>query len=75
MSQVSADLKTDQLTGESYYEVRVTIPVEEMTKVEHLDVIPGMPLEVFIFSGRSRTLMDYVIEPIGESLFRGTRTR
>ncbi|MFS2316931.1 HlyD family type I secretion periplasmic adaptor subunit [Maricaulis sp. D1M11] len=75
VSQVSADLKTDQLTGESYYEVRVTIPLEEMTKVEHLDVIPGMPLEVFIFSGRSRTLMDYVIEPIGESLFRGTRTR
>lgn len=71
---VSADLKTDQVTGAPYYEVRIRIPAEEAARLEGLDVIPGMPVEVFIFSGSSRTTLDYIFEPIGESLFRGART-
>ena len=71
---VSADLKTDQVTGASYYEVRVQIPAEEAARLGDLDVIPGMPVEVFIFSGSSRTTLDYLFEPISESLFRGART-
>lgn len=71
---VSADLKTDPNSGVSYYEVRVTIPPEEMTKLGELSVIPGMPVEVFIFSGNSRTTLEYIFEPISESLFRGSRT-
>ena len=71
---VSADLKTDPNSGASYYEVRVTIPPEEMVKLGELAVIPGMPVEVFIFSGSSRTTLDYLLEPISESLFRGART-
>jgi len=27
-----------------------------------------------IYSGRSRTLLDYLFEPLGESLFKGLRT-
>ncbi len=71
---VSADLKTDPVTGAPYYEVRVRIPVEEAARLGDLDVIPGMPVEVFIFSGTSRTTLDYFFEPISESLFRGART-
>ena len=71
---VSADLKTDQNTGVSYYEVRIRIPAEEAARLGDLDVIPGMPVEVFIFSGSSRTTLDYLFEPISESLFRGART-
>ena len=71
---VSADLKTDPVTGNNYYEVRVRIPPSEMIKLRDLDVIPGMPVEVFIFSGNTRTTLDYLFEPISESLFRGART-
>lgn len=71
---VSADLKTDQVTGAPYYEVRVRIPAEEAARLGELNVIPGMPVEVFIFSGTSRTTLDYLFEPISESLFRGART-
>ncbi|WP_203293907.1 HlyD family type I secretion periplasmic adaptor subunit [Maricaulis parjimensis] len=71
---VSADLKTDPVTGASYYEVRVLIPAEQAERLGDLDVIPGMPVEVFIFSGTSRTTLDYLFEPISESLFRGART-
>ncbi|WP_323761807.1 HlyD family type I secretion periplasmic adaptor subunit [Maricaulis sp.] len=71
---VSADLKTDQNTGVSYYEVRIRIPADQAARLGELDVIPGMPVEVFIFSGSSRTTLDYLLEPISESLFRGART-
>ena len=71
---VSADLKTDQNTGASYYEVRIRIPADQAARLGELDVIPGMPVEVFIFSGSSRTTLDYLLEPISESLFRGART-
>ena len=71
---VSADLKTDEANGVSYYEVRVTVPAEELAKLGDREIIPGMPVEVFIFSGRSRTTLDYLFEPIGESLFRGARS-
>jgi len=71
---VSADLKTDQNTGIAYYEVRIRIPADQAARLGELDVIPGMPVEVFIFSGSSRTTLDYLFEPISESLFRGART-
>jgi len=71
---VSADLKTDEANGVSYYEVRVTVPAAELAKLGDREIIPGMPVEVFIFSGRSRTTLDYLFEPIGESLFRGARS-
>ncbi|MGK0265840.1 MAG: HlyD family type I secretion membrane fusion protein [Maricaulis sp.] len=71
---VSADLKTDEASGTSYYEVRVTVPGSELEKLGDREITPGMPIEVFIFSGRSRTTLDYLFEPIAESLFRGARS-
>jgi len=71
---VSADLKTDPATSAVYYEARVLIPAEEMARVSEINVIPGMPVDVFIFSGRSRTMFDYLFEPLGESVLRGLRS-
>lgn len=71
---VSADLKTDPATSASYYEARVRIPAEQLARTQGVEVIPGMPVDVFIFSGRSRTFLDYLVEPLSESLFKGLRT-
>lgn len=71
---VSADLKTDPATSALYYEARVRISSEEMKRTTGVDIIPGMPVDVFIFSGKSRTFLDYLLEPISESLFKGLRT-
>jgi HlyD family type I secretion membrane fusion protein len=70
---VSADLKTDPATGVPFYEVRIVVPADQIDRLDGLAVTPGMPAEVFIFSGSSRTTMDYLLEPISESLFRGSR--
>lgn len=71
---VSADLKTDPATSVSYYEARIRVPASEIAKTTNVDVIPGMPVDAFIYSGKSRTMLDYLLEPLGESLFRGLRT-
>lgn len=71
---VSADLKTDPATSAVYYEARIIVQGPEAERVKDLDIEPGMPVDVFIYSGRSRTFLDYVIEPLGESLFRGLRS-
>jgi len=71
---VSADLKTDPVTSVSYYEARIRVPASEIAKTTDVDVIPGMPVDTFIYSGKSRTLLDYLFEPLSESLFRGLRT-
>lgn len=71
---VSADLKTDPATSAVYYEARVRISSAEMERTTGVDIIPGMPVDVFIFSGKSRTFLDYLLEPLSESLFKGLRT-
>jgi len=71
---VSADLKTDPVTAVSYYEARIRVPASEIAKTTNVDILPGMPVDAFIYSGKSRTMLDYLLEPLGESLFRGLRT-
>ncbi|MEO0883355.1 MAG: HlyD family type I secretion periplasmic adaptor subunit [Pseudomonadota bacterium] len=71
---VSADLKTDVVTGANYYEARVLIPDASLADTSELEIIPGMPVDVFIFSGKSRTLADYLFEPIASSITKGLQS-
>lgn len=71
---VSADLKIDPVTSASYYEARIRVPASEIARTTNVNVIPGMPVDAFIYSGKSRTMLDYLLEPLGESLFKGLRT-
>ena len=70
---ISADLKVDPTTSLSYYEAKVRVPKSEIARADGLDILPGIPVDVFIFSGKSRTLMDYIFEPLRSSLYRGLR--
>lgn len=71
---VSADLKSDPDSSTVYYDARIAVSDEELARLNGLDALPGMPIDVFIYSGRKRTLLDYVLEPLGESFFRGLRS-
>jgi len=66
-------LKVDPITSLSYYEAKVRVPKSEIARAEGIDILPGIPVDVFIFSGKSRTLMDYIFEPLRSSLYRGLR--
>ena len=70
---VSADALLDEVTGESYYRALVEVPKEEMAKLgEALDINPGMPAEVLIMTGE-RTMLQYLIQPLIDSLRRSFR--
>ena len=68
---VSADLKQDEASRSYYYEARILLDRTEGG--QELAVLPGMPVEAFIASGRRRTMLDYLLEPILGTLRRGAR--
>jgi len=69
---VSADLKTSPRGDYSFYEARVVI--DTVALAEHgLVAAPGMPVEAFIVSGETQTLLNYIIEPITAVFRRGVK--
>jgi len=68
VEDVSADVLTEPTKGEPYYLMRVTVSGTELKKLSGLEIVPGMPAEVYA-DGGSRTLMQYLFDPIS-SLFR-----
>src|SRR2546428_3273876 len=49
VTRVSADVNTDQRTGQSYYTIRVSLPPAEVARLgDNVKIIPGMPVEAFV---------------------------
>lgn len=73
VSYVSADLSRERLAnanaGAAYYTVRVTLPPSERRRLGSLQLVSGMPVEVFLQTG-SRTLMSYLLKPISDQFAR-----
>ncbi|MFX8786251.1 HlyD family secretion protein, partial [Acinetobacter baumannii] len=44
---IGADITTDDKKNESYYTVRIRIPDKEMARLDGLQPMAGMPVEVF----------------------------
>lgn len=63
--RVSADRLVDEKSGNPYYKVRVRVTDEGARKigVHQLNIIPGMPVDLFVKTGE-RTMMSYLIKPI-----------
>jgi HlyD family type I secretion membrane fusion protein len=72
VDSISADLKTSPAGDYSYYEARVLIDSAGLAGLE-TDPMPGMPVEAFVSSGQTRTLFDYLLEPISAVIRRGAR--
>ena len=66
---LSADAIVDQNTGMSYYLARVEVTPEGMADLGDLELLPGMPAEVFIATG-SRTLLQYLFKPFSNAMAR-----
>jgi HlyD family secretion protein len=72
VSYVSADLNHDRQrnpNAATYYTVRVTLPPSERRRLGGLELVSGMPVEVFLQTG-SRTMMSYLLKPISDQLLR-----
>ena len=74
VDRVWPDITQDQKTGMSFYTVRITLPDSEITRLNGLKLVPGMPVEAFIQTGE-RTAISYLIKPISDQLMRAWRER
>lgn len=64
VKRLSADIITNERTGQSYYTVQVTInPGEEKFLGPTAEILPGMPAEAFIQT-TERTPFDYLVRPL-----------
>ncbi|MBI5323645.1 HlyD family type I secretion periplasmic adaptor subunit [Bradyrhizobium sp.] len=74
VSRVSADVTTDQRSGQSYYTIRISLPADEIARLGEVKVVPGMPVEAFVQTGE-RTLLSYFLKPFSDQLMRSFRGR
>ena len=70
--RISADALTDEATQTPYYRAEVTIPPDQLEKLSGLELIPGMPVEVYIQTGE-RSPMTYLMKPLADYFNRAFR--
>ncbi len=66
---VSADLATDQRSGQSYYVVRAKVEKQEWQRLGQLTPLPGMPVEAFLQTGK-RSVLAYLTKPMTDQIRR-----
>lgn len=71
---VSADAKADEASKESYYVVHIKVEPAELAKAPNVRLTPGMPAQVAIVTS-SRTILDYLLGPLTESMRSSLRER
>jgi HlyD family type I secretion membrane fusion protein len=72
VTQVSADAIVDEKAQTSYYQARIEVGPEELARVPHVKLTPGMPVEAVILTG-DRTLLDYLVRPLLDSFAHAFR--
>lgn len=73
LRSISGDRLVDDRTGEPYFLAQIEVdPADLSAAGEDIRMMPGMPAEVMILTG-DRTMLDYLAQPLTESLFRSFR--
>lgn len=69
VTSVSADRLIDEVSGDPYFVARIDIADHQPDADGTIELVPGMPAEVFIQSG-DRTAISYFIKPLSDRLAR-----
>ncbi len=70
--RVSADLLLDKRTDQPYYATKIRVQDPETAGIEGIKIIPGMPAQVFVKTGRG-TVALYALKPLLDSFNRAFR--
>jgi membrane fusion protein, type I secretion system len=74
VSTISADISSDQRTGQSFFTIRISIRPDELLRLGNSRIVPGMPVECFIQTGE-RTMVSYLLKPLRDQLMRTFREK
>ena len=77
ISRVSADAFTDDKSGTRYYTAEVTVTADDLAKIRSIKstgtgLKPGLPVSVLV-PLRKRTMLDYLLEPLDQAIWRSGR--
>lgn len=71
---IGADVAQDDKATEPYYSVRVRVSEGELARLDGLQLLAGMPVEVFIQT-TPRTVASFLVKPLTDQLARAFRGR
>jgi HlyD family secretion protein len=69
---IAGDAMLDEYTREPYFLSRVIVDTSTIPNEIHDRLVPGMPADVLIITGE-RTLLEYLLSPITDLLFKSMR--
>lgn len=77
VQRISADRFTDERSGQGYFLARVAVRQEQLRELNQIaghgaEMRPGLPAQVVIPT-RSRTALQYFLEPLNQTLWRSFR--
>jgi HlyD family secretion protein len=72
VSQVSADVFTDEASGLSFYRAEIVLGEGEVARLAPRQLLPGMPVEAYIRT-EDRTPLAYLLEPFSAYFNRAFR--
>ncbi len=74
IARIGADVTQEEKKGESYYAVRIRIADDELARLDGLKLVAGMPVEAFIQT-TPRTVVSYLVKPLGDQIARAFKGR
>ena len=74
ISVVAADVSQDEKSSSKYYTIRINVLDQEITRLGHIKLIAGMPVEAFIQTS-PRTVFSYLVRPLHDQLMRTFRDK
>lgn len=74
VTRVSADVFTDENTGQSFYRTDILLDAAARTALGERRLLPGMPVEAFIAT-EERTPLSYFVKPLADYFNRAFRER
>lgn len=72
VTRVSADALTDPHTGAAFYAAEIELDPGERARLGKRELLPGMPVEVFLQTGR-HTPLAYLVKPFADYFSRAFR--
>ncbi len=74
VARISPTSITDEQTRQSFYRVAITVPPDELARLQHEALLPGMPVEGFLETGQ-RSVLDWLVQPLAAHMGGAFRER
>ena len=71
---IGADVSQEDKTTEPYYSVRIRVADGELSRLEGLQLLAGMPVEAFLET-TPRTVASFLVKPLSDQIARAFRGR